>query len=170
MNRIGLYSLGFCVMCALAACSPPNDPRLSELSAVSGGPDEFRILPVKPLTQPNTYTSLPTPTPGSANLTDPSPRADAVTALGGRPVAGSEVPRADQTLVSHAARKGNSADIRETLAAEDARIDPRGRKTIGLFRRNKYFPAYRRQALDAQAELARLRAAGVRTPSAPPVN
>jgi hypothetical protein len=115
------------------------------------GPDEFTALPVKPLQQPADFATLPPPAPGAANLTDPSPIADAVTALGGSPaaLAAAQVPAGDAALVTHAARYGRTGDIRAVLAGEQG-------------------GAAARQALDPYAELARFRALGVRTPSAPP--
>jgi len=46
---------------------------------------EFDIIPNKPLETPDSFSSLPVPTPGQANLSDATPRKDAVAALGGRP-------------------------------------------------------------------------------------
>jgi hypothetical protein len=157
-------------MLMLSACAQKSDPRLSERREVSGGPDEFNVLPVKPLQQPESYTALPEPTPGGTNITDPTPKADAIVALGGRlqsEVGG--IPSADAALIAHTMRHGTTEDIRATLAEADAKIAPGGRRgVLGLFRSNRYFRAYANQALDAYAELERLRALGLRTPSAPP--
>ena len=56
------------------------------------------------------------------------------------------------------------------LAAEDVefRRKNNGRLLERLFGTNVYFRAYRKQALNQQAELERWRAAGAGTPSAPP--
>lgn len=136
------------------------------LRSATEGPDEFGILPPKGLELPPDLAALPEPTPGGSNLTDPNPRADAILALGGTPGAGS----ADQALLNHAARHGVTAGVRETLAAEDLRWRQKngGRPLERLFRVNTYFQAYQRYWLDVWAELARWRAAGVQTPSAPP--
>ena len=41
------------------------------------GPDEFLVLPVKPLSEPASYNVLPPPTPGRVNLVDqPDVRAE----------------------------------------------------------------------------------------------
>jgi hypothetical protein len=100
-------------------------------------------------------------------LVDPTPQADAVLALGGKPNAGSN----DAALVSFASRAGVTADIRTILAAEDLRFRQanNGRLLERLFKNNVYFRAYQPLSLDQQAELARWRARGVATPSAPPV-
>ncbi|NEY90178.1 DUF3035 domain-containing protein [Tabrizicola oligotrophica] len=157
----------------LAGCGGWRDkpPHLMNLRSSTNGPDEFSIVPPKPLEMPEDLAALPEPTPGGENLTDPRPKDDAVLALGGTPRTASEsVPAADGALLSHAARNGIAADIRPTLAAEDVdhRRKNNGRLLERLFGTNVYFRAYRKQALDQQLELERWRAAGAGTPSAPP--
>ena len=56
----------------LTACSG-GDPELMNISTTA--PDEFSILPTKPLEAPEDYTTLPEPTPGGKNLVDPAPQA-----------------------------------------------------------------------------------------------
>ncbi|HSF65458.1 MAG TPA: DUF3035 domain-containing protein [Paracoccaceae bacterium] len=160
----GVAALALLVM--LAGCGD-GDPRLMNIRAEGNGPDEFGILPPKPLAMPESLSDLPPPTPGGANRTDPTPTEDAIVALGGRPGAGAG---ADAALVGHVTRYGLSGDIRRTLAEEDLafRTDNRGRILERLFNVNVYFRAYAEQSLDQQAELARWRRAGVRTVSAPP--
>jgi hypothetical protein len=131
------------------------------------GPDEFLVLPSKPLEAPENYTDLPVPTPGGANRTDPTPEADAIAALGGsidRGQAGSAA------LMAHARRFGVQANIREVLAKEDLewRRDNDGKLLERLLNVNVYFKAYDKMLLDQYAELERWRAAGYDTPSAPP--
>lgn len=93
--------------------------------------------------------------------------------MGGSPAAliPNGVPASDGALVTAASRNGVDPAIRQTLAAEDATFRNRRSRfrLFGLFGgRDRYFRAYARQALDAYAELARFRAAGVATPTAPP--
>ena len=73
-------------------------------------------------------------------------------------------------MVSYAARAGVAEGIRDTLASEDLdyRRNNNGKLLERLFDQNVYFKAYRPYALDQQAELARWRQAGARTPAAPP--
>lgn len=166
-GRAGLALAGLAVL-ALAACGDRDgEPRLMNLRQSGEGPDEFAILPPRPLTMPPSLTELPEPTPRGTNLTDPTPREDAVVALGGRPGAGAG---GDAGLLGHTGRYGRTAGIRDTLAAEDLdfRRDNRGRILERMFNVTVYFRAYRAQSLDQRAELERWRAAGVRTPSAPP--
>ncbi len=155
------------VLC-LAACGK-GAPQLMNLTATEG-PDEFGIVPPKPLAMPDSTAELPAPTPGGANRTDRDPEAEAVAALGGNPGAAKGPASGDSALYAHAARYGVEAGIRSTLAAEDLewRRDNNGRVLERLFNVNVYYKAYLDQRLDQQAELARWRDAGVRTSSAPP--
>lgn len=151
----------------LSACGGDQPPSLMNLRSDTNGPDEFGILPVKPLEMPKDLASLPDPTPMGRNLVDPTPEADAILALGGKPGAGSN----DAALVAFASRAGVSTDIRAVLASEDLRFRQtnNGRLLERLFKNNVYFKAYLPLSLDQQAELVRWRARGVATPSAPPV-
>jgi Protein of unknown function (DUF3035) len=157
-------------MLALAACDR-GDPELMNIRS-GDGPDEFGILPPKPLELPETLTELPPPTPGGENRTDPRPFDDAVLALGGTPRAAGGIPAGDGALFAHASRFGTDSGIRETLAAEDLewRRENNGRLLERLFNVNVYYKAYARLSLDQHSELARWRRAGVRTSSAPPRN
>ena len=150
---------------ALAACAP-REPNLLNIKSNTRGPDEFAILPSKPLTIPTGTAALPPPTRGGSNRADPTPDADAIIALGGNPNAGVR----DGGLLGYATRLGVSPTVRQDLAREDLefRRDNDGRLLERVFNVNVYAKAYREQALDPYRELARLRRAGVRTPSAPP--
>lgn len=169
--RIGsAIAIGIAVL-ALTACGKV-DPKLVHFKTSGKGPDEFAILPTKPLEAPESYTALPAPTPGASNITDPTPHADAVAALGGNPkaLARRGVTASDQSLIAHAGRYGVSPDIRTRLAAEDLefRRQNNGRPLERLFNVNVYFDAYQKVELDQHRELERWRRAGARTPSAPP--
>lgn len=154
-------------MFGLTACG--GSKALHDFDNPGAGPDDFAVLPVNPLILPSVL-DLPNPTPGGTNRTDPNPTGNAIAALGGRQsanVAGG-VPTRDAALVAHASRNGVEAGIRADLAAAD--VARRSSRLGGLFGRGGYFGLYARDALDAQAELARFRAAGIATPSAPPAN
>ena len=156
---------------ALTACGGKSDvPNLMNVRSETNGPDEFSILPAKPLEMPESLAELPDPTPGGENLTDPRPFDDAILALGGKPMAKGVVPAGDGALYNHATRGGITSGIRQTLASEDLdfRRKHDGRLLERLFNINVYFKAYSDYALDQYAELARWRKAGARTPSAPP--
>lgn len=157
----------------LAGCGGWRDkpPHLMNLRSSTNGPDEFSIVPPKPLEMPEDLALLPEPTPGGENRTDQRPNDDAVIALGGTPrVASAAVPASDGALLAYAGRDGVAADIRPTLAEEDVKYRRKnnGRLLERLFGVNVYYRAYRKQSLDQQAELERWRAAGAGTPSAPP--
>lgn len=154
------------MMALLAACSGGRG--LRDLGNPQGGPDEFSVQPSRPLELPADMSLLPEPTPGGTNRTDADPKADAISALGGRVSATSGVPASDAALVGTASRYGVTAEIRDVLASDDERF----RKSAGRFSSgaDRYFRAYASQALDAYAEFERLRALGARVPSAPPAN
>ncbi len=149
----------------LAACSA-SDPQLMRFPG-SREPSEFLVVPAKPLETPPDLAALPPPAPGMANRADQTPLDDAIVALGGRPGAGAT---GDAALLAHVSRFGRDPDIRATLAAEDLafrQANP-GRVMERVFNVNRYFATYAGQALDQQAERARLAGAGVPTPTAPP--
>ena len=155
----------------LAACSGAKEPRLLNITSSTQGPDEFAILPNKPLQEPESFTALPPPTPGGANRVDVTPNQDAIAALGGNPAAVSRgIPSGDAGLINHTSRYGFAPQIRAQLAAEDLKFRRRkdGRVLERLFNVNVYFRAYQRMSLDKYAELERFRRIGVRTPAAPP--
>ncbi|MCF6314791.1 MAG: DUF3035 domain-containing protein [Marinosulfonomonas sp.] len=171
----GTIALALIAVLAVSACGGRKDPQLMNIRSNTEGPDEFTILPGKPLESPDFTVALPTPTPGGANLTDPTPKADAIAALGGDPArlnrtGGGTIGRGDASIVTHARRFGVTSGIRQALAAEDLefRGRNRGRVLERAFNVNVYFKAYRKQSLDQYNELQRFRRLGVRTPSAPP--
>ena len=156
----------------VAACGASGDraPDLLVISESSrDGPDEFAILPTEPLVIPEDLTSLPSPTPGQANRTDPTPRQDAIAALGGNSAVLSRASN-DGALVRYAGRYGVSENIRETLAEADLRFRQNndGLPLERLFNVNIYFETYEPLSLDQRRELERLRRAGIRTSSVPP--
>lgn len=174
---LGRMALGAALLLTLSACGGilgggEKEPRLMNARSQTRSPDEFGILPTKPLQMPENLAELPAPTPGGANITDPTPEADAVAALGGNPASlGQETPSAANAgLVNHAGRYGRAAGIRQTLAAEDLDYRRRrdGRLLERIFNTNVYYRAYAPMSLDQYAELEYWRARGVRNVGAPP--
>ncbi|GKY86784.1 DUF3035 domain-containing protein [Sinisalibacter aestuarii] len=167
-GRLGKTVLALVGLAALSACD--GEPQLMNIR--TDAPDEFAVLPTKPLEAPEDYTSLPDPTPGGTNLADPTPQADAIAALGGNPdrLTDGRIYAGEQTLISYTSRYGVPADIRATLAAEDLawREENNGLLLERLFNVNVYFDSYKPMSLDQHIELDRLRARGIWTPSAPP--
>lgn len=152
----------------LSACS--GGP-LHELVKPGEGPDEFRIVPGKPLQAPESYSELPPPAPGSVNLTDQRPLQESVAELGGnrRSEAG-PIPGSDGGVVNYVSRFGRDPSIRQTLAVEDEAFRKRRARFTGfrIVREDRYGLVYRRETLDAKEEQLRWRRAGARTPSASP--
>ncbi|UWQ18584.1 DUF3035 domain-containing protein [Jannaschia sp. M317] len=163
---IGRIGLGLLAALTLSACEREN-PTLFNLRSADRTPDEFAILPTKPLETPADLAALPTPTPGGVNRTDRAPQAEAIVALGGNPDRGIGV---DGALVAAVSRYGVGGNIRDQLAAEDLEFRRKndGRLLERVFNVNRYFDSYEVQSLDQHAELERLRRAGVRTVAAPP--
>ena len=169
MNKGGLkIGLGIAVL-ALSACASDKEPNLFNVR--SSSPDEFSILPTKPLQQPESYDSLPAPTPGGTNRADINPYSDAIVAVGGTEAAYNRGATASENgLLAQAARYGAPANIRAQVAEEDLeyRRQNNGRLLERLFNVNVYNDSYRQQELDQHLEQERLQQRGVRTPSAPP--
>lgn len=163
---------------ALTACGQnqtvrsEDETNLRLVRSGSNEPEEFSIVPNKPLEQPQEIAELPEPTPGQANRADQTPLQDAVAALGGNPdrlQPTALTPATDRAIVLRASRFGINPTIREELAAED--LEFRKRRSIFSWRllpTDSYFDAYRRETLDPYATLDAARRAGVQTPSAPP--
>lgn len=150
---------------AVSACGG-GDNRLIQLQSPHEGPDEFAILPTRPLEMPANFAELPAPAPGAGNRVDPDPVGDAVVALGGRPGAGG----GDAALVAAAGRHGIDPGVRGALASEDAayRAKQSPRFLERLFGSSTYDRVYSDQIAGSYDELGRWRAAGAKTPSAPP--
>ncbi|KGJ05818.1 Beta-barrel assembly machine subunit BamF [Paracoccus halophilus] len=159
-------------MLLLTACS--SDPRLMNTNAGQDGPDEFGIVPTKPLQMPEDLNILPAPTPGGGNITDATPMGDAVAALGGNPerLAVQGIGASDGGLVSYVSRFGRDPAIRQVTAQEDVEWRSRhSRRLLEVWARtNVYYRAYEPMTLDSWAELERWRPTGVRLPAAPPRN
>lgn len=163
-------TFGVMVLIAATGLSACAKKGLRELDARRNSPDEFMVLPSKPLEAPASYTALPDPTPGAANLTDRNPQAEAVAALGGRLQSSGGVPAADAALVSAASRHGVDSNIRPELAETDAAFRKRNAflANIKLFRVDRYSEVYERETLNADKVARRYRRAGIPVPSAPP--
>lgn len=168
--RVFVTILAMTAALALTGCSTSG--QLMTLQSSGDGPDEFGIVPTRPLQMPADLAQLPPPTPGGTNITDPVPRADAVASLGGNPglLSVPGIGAADAALVAYSGRLGRDGNIRAVTAAEDQAFRARhGRRLLEVvFRTNVYMRAYAPMSLDPHAEMDRFRRAGVRTPSAPP--
>jgi len=167
--RIPLGAIILSGTLVLSGCASKG---LRQFETAGAGPDEFMILPNKPLTAPKDYAVLPAPTPGGVNLVDQNPLADAVVALGGRASAlePKGVPASDGTLVAQASRYGVPSNTRVALTEEDAKFRKRKKRFSGfrLFSSDRYTQVYSREALDRFGETKKFRNAGFPTSSSPP--
>ncbi|MXU64547.1 DUF3035 domain-containing protein [Oceanomicrobium pacificus] len=168
---LGLILVGATLILSGCDRNDPNNKRFLKFrGAEDNSPDEFLVMPQKPLEIPADLTRLPPPRPGAQNRADIDPIALAQSALSGapaRPIAGTS---ADAAFVAAASRNGVGTNIRQVTAVEDQayRRDNPGRVLNRLFSTYDEYEIYRDMALDPVAELARLRALGVYTPAAPP--
>jgi hypothetical protein len=173
MNGARTYrAVAALALVALVSACARGEPNLMRIQSTQG-PDEFAIVPGKPIEIPEDLSSLPPPSaPGSANRTDATPDRDAVAALGGTP---SRLVRDGRTsapdLVRSASRYGVQPGVREELAAADLefRRNNRGRVLERLFNVTTYFDAYAQTELNQHAEQERWRRAGARSSAAPPL-
>lgn len=176
MQRRSRILAGAVLAClTLSACAHRDKvPQLMHFKNKSRTPNEFTVLPTKPLTLPPDMKALPDPTPGGANITDPTPEADAVAALGGNPDAlkVGKPSAGNAGLMNYAARFGSEAGIRDKLAAEDLdwRRKHDGRLLERMFSVNVYTKAYKKMSLDEYAEWLFWQKRGVKTVGAPPQN
>jgi hypothetical protein len=162
----GLGALLLIVPLALAGCGEGGLAGGLRAAGVAGKPDEFMVLPTKPLEMPQDLAALPAPALGTPNRVDYRPHQEAIAGLTGRPGAPGN---ADGTVL--VAKAGPSApQIRQTLAVEDVtwRETHNGRLLERLFSKDKRALVYRPMVLDDAAAFDAARAAGIGVPPAPP--
>jgi hypothetical protein len=150
----------------LGGCSEGGLAGFLRSSGVRSTPDEFLVLPTRPLEMPSDLNALPPPTPGAPNLVDYRPQAEAVAGLTGR--TGPPGTADGSALV---ARTGaGSPGIRTQVAVDDAewRRSHRGKLLPRLFSRDREALTYRAQTLDAPVTFETMRARGVGVPAPPP--
>ena len=149
----------------LAGCQEGGIAGGLRAAGVGTTPDEFMVLPTRPLEMPEDLTALPPPTPGRPSRVDPRPQAEAIAGLTGRPA---PAAASGGALVARAGPIDPA--IRTELAQEDAawRQTHHGLFFQRLFAGDQEELIYRPMVLDPATEFDRLRAAGVRVPAAPP--
>ena len=153
----------------LAACEETSDDRdllTRVLSDTAESPEEFAVVPNKPLELPEDLSSLPPPRPGIVGRSEPTPRADVIAALGGRP---GGAP-ADGALLAALGAGSTDPQIRERLAREavDFRENNPGLILDRIMGRMTDSVMFRGQTLDPAAEVERLRARGIWVPQMAP--
>jgi hypothetical protein len=151
---------------ALAGCGDGGLAGGLRAAGIAGKPDEFMVLPTRPLEMPANLAALPPPTPGQPNRVDYQPIPEAIAGLSGRPGAPGNADGA--ALVAAAGPRDPS--VRAELAVDDAewRRTHRGRLLERLTARDREALVYRPMVLDAPGEFERMRASGVGVPAASP--
>lgn len=139
-------------------------------NARSKGPDEFSVVPTKPLEQPESYNILPEPTPGQANRVDINPGEEAVEALGGNPelLNDGRLRSGEQGLVATASRYGVDPDIRKKAEKDDEVL--RKKKPQRLLERwagTGFLRSYKDELLDPETEATRLKRRGIKVTEPP---
>jgi len=164
-RHISAALLGLCGL-LIGGCGDGGLVGSLRRAGISQTPDEFMVLPTRPLEIPSNLAALPPPTPGRPNRVDYQPRAEAVAGLTGRP---GPVGTADGgALVARVG--GADPQIRARLAVEDAtyRAENRGLLLERWFSRDREALIYRDMQLGAPAEFEAMRARGVGVPAPPP--
>jgi hypothetical protein len=151
---------------ALGGCAEGGFAGSLRAAGVAGKPDEFMVLPTRPLEMPQNLAALPPPTPGVPNRVDYRPREEAIAGLTGRP----GVPGTADGTVLVASAGPRAPGIRQTLAVEDVewRQTHHGRLLERVFSRDKDALVYRPMVLDDAFAFEQMRGAGVGVPAAPP--
>ena len=154
------------VVLALGGCGDGGLAGGLRAAGIAGKPDEFMVLPTRPLEMPANLAALPPPTPGQPSRVDYQPIPEAIAGLSGRPGAPGNADGA--ALVAAAGPRDPS--VRAELAVEDAewRRTHHGRLFERLTARDKEALVYRPMVLDAPFEFERMRASGVGVPAASP--
>ena len=150
---------------AIAGCQGRGAAGVLRSAGVAGTPDEFMVLPTKPLEMPENLAALPPPLPGVPNRVDFQPKQEAVAGLTGRPAL------ATTSATALVARAGPvDPNVRTELASEDVqwRATHHGLFFERMFSRDKAVVVYQQMVLDAPAEIERLRRIGVEVPPPPP--
>ncbi|MCL5779143.1 DUF3035 domain-containing protein [Limibaculum sp. FT325] len=181
-RRPPLGTAALAAVLALAGCSQMGDP-IEAIGARRPAPDEFKVLPRKPLMVEPALASgaLPAPEPGKPSPLEPDPAADAVAALMGteatpRPMGTASLSAGESALLGAADAAAASPDIRGQLesdrsAASQADANkpyepPTLLELVGLGgnEEEELDPAV---ALDAIGESQRLQREGIAAPSDP---
>jgi hypothetical protein len=159
--------IALCAGVAMAASGCGGRSGLGNLFGVTlEQPDPFNVLPRSPLRLPANFQDLPSPRPGAPSPLDPTPVADAKSALNA-PAPTRGAPSAAELALLDAAGAQNAEDgIRERLATESV---PTTRK-YGLTSLFGYAvpDGTADEMLDQREEAKRILAGGGATPTPPP--
>ncbi len=153
----------------LSACNRSGSGRVLNLRQTALAPDEFLVVPQKPLQTPADLTTLPAPEPGEPDLVTIDFERNLLAALGGTEPSAGAVPARDGAFVDAVRSSGGSTpDIRAVLRDEDQAFrEARKGRLARLEKRRQAVSLYEKMLLDAEAEAFRLRSLGVKTPALP---
>lgn len=150
---------------ALAGCQGGGVAQGLRSAGIAGTPDEFMVLPTRPLEMPQDLAMLPAPTPGAVNRVDYRPHQEAIAGLTGRPTLAAA---GGEGLV--AAAGPIDPNVRVALATDDVewRESHHGRLLERWFSTDRDALVYRPMLLNVPGAFDDMRAAGVAVPPAPP--
>ncbi len=160
-----LLALVLAAPLGLAGCQNTNVAQGLRSAGIAGTPDEFMVLPTRPLEMPQDMAALPQPLPGTPNRVDYRPHEEAIAGLTGRPTIAAA---GGEGLV--AAAGPIDPTVRTQLAAEDVewRRTHHGRLLERWFSTDRDALIYRPMVLNAPVAFDDMRATGVTVPPAPP--
>lgn len=164
-GRVCRIALGACVVLAVAGCGGRSALR-SSFGITLEQPDAFNVLPRKPLRIPPNFSDLPPPNPGAPSPLDPTPVAEAQSALNSVGQSAGAPSVGELALLGAAGAEGAQPDIRQALEQE-AGPQESGYGLTSLFGW-KVPDGSAEQILDQREEAARIDAAGGDAPNAPP--
>ncbi len=172
MERFALKILLVLAMIAsLSACSRDGSARnaLAGLRQSAIAPDEFLVVPQKPLETPSNLSTLPTPAPGQANRVTIDFEQNLLQALGGRGAGSGRVTSSEAAFIKAARGSvGVTENIRDVLRAEDLAFREAHKGQIErLARQREAASVYDVMLLDPLAEVRRLRSLGIKAPTVP---
>jgi len=160
------------VALGLSGCAQDgnNGRPLLNLRQSAIAPDEFLVVPQKPLETPSNLSSLPVPDPGAESRAAIDFERNLMRALGGRTSGASGIPASDVAIVNAARSSFGATDnIRALVRAEDQAFrEARSGRIERLAKKRLAATIYDPMLLDPKAELARLKALGVKTPAVLP--
>jgi hypothetical protein len=171
-GKVARSGVMLALIVVVSACSR-GEPNMMQIGRGQTSPDEFVILPSKPIELPENMTALPPPIfLGGGNRADATPVEDAVVALGGNPARTRQDGRIsnDGALIRQTTRYGVDPQIRPELALADLEFRRRNRGRLlerwaGV---PTYYKAYKKVELNQHAATAAARQRGLPTPAVPP--
>lgn len=173
--RIVFLMVIFLLFISMSACTrkvaDDEPPKLMNIRAHKGTPDEFLILRNTTLATDIDFATLPTPINENEKTEDKRPFEEAIVALGGRLdfFENSQTTREERAIVKYTSRFGVKEDVKTVLRLEDQEIRRNNKAKVleRVAKLNIYFKVYWEQTLDSYTENNRLQRLGIKTVNAP---